>query len=181
MHIDIHTHTHTQRACNFNFKILLIAKNFSHCINTEIQNLVQISTPWWHEIVNSFWAERRKTSRKNSVVCQGTKISVDHQPICKDHQMVRPWNQKKRAPEWTLRKSVNIKPLPWYCWTRARTPGLDLVPMLGPWVPTQEGSRRCLQPGLPGRGSGASPMRGPAPDLWKQTHETVEPILFRLM
>ena len=63
VHAHTHTHTHTHspthaqnkhRACNFNFKILLIAKNFSHGINMEIQTLVRISTPWWHEILNSF-------------------------------------------------------------------------------------------------------------------------------
>ena len=56
---------------------------------------------------------------------------MDHQPICSDHQVVRLWDWKKRAPEWTLRKSVNTKPLPWYCWTRVWTPGHHLVPMLG--------------------------------------------------
>ena len=62
-----HGHTYTQnthRACNFNFKISLVAKNFSHGINTEIQNLVQISTPWWHEIVSSFELEVEKQAEK---------------------------------------------------------------------------------------------------------------------
>ena len=166
--MDAHTRTHTQnkhRACNFNFKILLIATNFSHGINMEIQTLVQISTPWWHEILNSFELKLEKQAEKTlssvreqrslwtinpfAVITKWSDCETERSGHQSEHSESR-WTPNPyrgiAGPESGLQDTIWSR-----CWDS--------------WVPTQEGSWGRLQPGLPGWGSGASPMQGPALDL----------------